>query len=290
MRGVFAAGVLDTFLEECFDPFQLYIGASAGACTLASHLAGQIGRNHRIFTDYSCRPEFISVARYLVGGHLIDLDWLWDITIREIRLDLDAIVSHDGTFLVTLTSVKTGNPLYLQPRREDLEHMLKASSAVPHLYRGFATVRGQLVTDGGVADPIPAREAHRRGARRIVVVRSKPAEFVRRHGLGARASSVLLRSHPALAAAVRSRAARYNETSRFLTQPPADTDVFQLTPPEGTRVRRFSRDRTLLEQAYQAGRMAGHQAIDSWHGRSAVAAVPCAVLGPAPVPLIDRKT
>ena len=47
MRGVFSAGVLDLFHEERFHPFDLALGVSAGACNLASHLAGQHGRNRR---------------------------------------------------------------------------------------------------------------------------------------------------------------------------------------------------------------------------------------------------
>ena len=35
MRGIFSAGVLDTFLLEGFDPFDLYIGVSAGAGNIA---------------------------------------------------------------------------------------------------------------------------------------------------------------------------------------------------------------------------------------------------------------
>ena len=38
MRGIFAAGVLDEFLQEKFNPFDLFIGVSAGAVTLASYL------------------------------------------------------------------------------------------------------------------------------------------------------------------------------------------------------------------------------------------------------------
>jgi len=36
MCGVFAAGVIDCFLAENFDPFNEYFGVSAGACNLAA--------------------------------------------------------------------------------------------------------------------------------------------------------------------------------------------------------------------------------------------------------------
>ena len=48
MRGIFAAGILHAFGKENFDPFDLYIGVSAGGCHLASHLAGQNDRNFDI--------------------------------------------------------------------------------------------------------------------------------------------------------------------------------------------------------------------------------------------------
>ena len=88
LRGVFSTGLLDAFLEARFNPFDLFIGVSSGASNLAAYLAGMIGRNRNIYMDYSLRPDFISYPKFLRGGHLLDLDWLWDITIREVRLDL----------------------------------------------------------------------------------------------------------------------------------------------------------------------------------------------------------
>ena len=63
MRGIFSAGVLDAFLEMEFDPFNLYIGVSAGACNLASHLGGQYQRNYKIYTHYCTRPEFMNLKK-----------------------------------------------------------------------------------------------------------------------------------------------------------------------------------------------------------------------------------
>lgn len=105
LRGVFSTGVLDGFLEAGFHPFDFFIGVSSGASNLAAYLAGMKGRNRKIYLDYSLRPEFISLARFLRGGHLMDLDWLWEITIREIcppdgfrvsRLSRDPRILQEG--------------------------------------------------------------------------------------------------------------------------------------------------------------------------------------------------
>ncbi|MEW6335613.1 MAG: patatin-like phospholipase family protein, partial [Thermodesulfobacteriota bacterium] len=70
LRGVFSAGLLDAFIEARFDPFDLYLGVSSGASNIAAFLARMGGRNYRIYRDYARRREFISIRRFLLGGHL----------------------------------------------------------------------------------------------------------------------------------------------------------------------------------------------------------------------------
>ena len=183
LRGVFSTGVLDGFLEAQFNPFDFYIGVSSGASNLAAYLAEMIGRNFKIYSEFSLRPDFISFIRFLRGGHLMDLDWLWDITIREIRLDLTRIYSKEKPFIVILTDVHTGEARYKATSAHDLEAVLKASSAMPVFYRNYPKIDGRPMTDGGVADAIPVGEAIRRGARRIMVIRSRHQTYLKHHGL-----------------------------------------------------------------------------------------------------------
>ena len=179
LRGVFSTGILDGFLEVQFNPFDFYMGVSSGASNLAAYLAEMIGRNKRIYTDYSLRPQFINMARFLRGGHLMDLDWLWDTTIREIRLDLQRIYVKGKPFIVVLTDVQTGEAIYKQTSAHDLEHVLKASSAMPLFYRSYPIVDARPMTDGGVADAIPIGKAIDLGARRIMVIRSRHRDYLK---------------------------------------------------------------------------------------------------------------
>lgn len=52
MRGIFAAGVLDAFLERQYQPFQRAYGVSAGSTNLIGYLAGDFGRNRKIITGH----------------------------------------------------------------------------------------------------------------------------------------------------------------------------------------------------------------------------------------------
>jgi len=264
LRGVFSTGLLDGFLEADFNPFDLYLGVSSGASNLAAYLAGMKGRNGRIYRDYSLRPEFMDVGRFLRGGHLLDLDWLWETTIREIRLDLSTIYARGKPFLVVLTDVQTGQALYRETTAEDLEHTLKASSAMPLIYRNYPEVDGRPTADGGIADALPAGEAIRRGARRIMVIRSRPRDYLKRPGLSDRLLGRYVRPYPPLGEAVEKRVLRYNESVALIRKPPEGIDVVEICPPADFRVSRLSRNRRVLDEGYEQGRTLAAEAIRRW--------------------------
>lgn len=268
MRGIFASGVLDAFAEAAFAPFDLAIGTSAGACTLASHLAGQTGRNRRVFREQMCRPEFISAWRYLRGGHYMDLDWLWDTLDAEDPLDVRAAAACPGVeFLVAATSATTGKPVYLKPDASLLNPALKGSSAVPVLYRGPVDLGFEKVVDGGVADPIAAIEARRRGAARIVVIRSRPSGYVKKEGLESWLGQQALRGFPQLSQAAARQAGVYREAVSFIHNPPDGCEITEIAPPGPLRTGRTTQDRAALDADYELGRKAGREAMIAWLGR-----------------------
>lgn len=264
MRGVFSTGVLDTFLRKGFNPFDIYLGVSAGAGNLSAFLARMPGRNLRLYCDYSRRPEFIRVTRFLRGGHLMDLDWLWERTIAEIRLDLDTIYASGKPLVVCVTDVQTGSPVYLDTTAQNLEHILKASSALPVFYRGHVVVNGSRMVDGGLSDAIPVGEAIRRGASRIMVIRSRPTGYRKKRGVSDHLAGLLLRRYPALREQLRRRPDAYNQTVSVLRNPPDGIRIIEICPPTDFRPSRLSQDAPALFSGYRQGRRAGEAAIERW--------------------------
>jgi len=264
LRGVFSTGVLDGFLDAGFNPFDFYIGVSSGASNLAAYLAGMMGRNRKIYLDYSLRPEFMSLTRFLRGGHLMDLDWLWDTTIREIRLDLSAIYSKGKPFVVVMSDALTGKAVYRVTNAEDLEHSLKASSAMPILYRRFLEVDGRPTADGGLTDALPVGEAVRRGARRIMVIRSRPRNYLKRPGLSDIFLKRHLRPYPRLQEEAAARVERYNASVTLLRNPPEGVSIVEICPPDDFRVTRLSRNVSILQEGYEQGRMLAAEAVARW--------------------------
>ena len=265
MRGVFSTGLLDGFLERGFDPFTLGVGVSAGAGNLAAYRARMHGRNLTIYTDYSLRPEFMNLGRFLRGGHLMDLDWLWRTTIAEIRLDRKTIYADQNRPLVVcLTDVETGEAVYHETTADDLEPVLKASSAMPILYRDFPLIDGRPMADGGLVDPLPVGEAIRRGACRVMVIRSRPRGYEKKENLLQHILNWRLRRFPLLRKTMARRVRRYNEAVALIRRPSSGISITEICPPDTFRSSRLSRDPRILFEGYEQGRALADEAIAAW--------------------------
>ncbi len=253
MRGIFSTGVLDSFLDHRYRAFDFCLGVSVGSTNLAAWLANQHGRNHKVLTDYSCRPQFMSLRNFLTGGHWLDLDWLWEITIREIRIDIDTFSRQPLPLYVVVTRVASGDAVYLKANANNLEHLLKASCSLPVLYRDFPIIDGESMTDGGVADAIPVQKAYSMGARDISVILSHPRGYRKVPNKAPWLVRRVLSKTPQLAEAIIHRADNYNRSIDFIENPPPDCRVHIFAPPQDFAVGRMTRDRAKLQAGYRMG-------------------------------------
>ncbi|MFD2231779.1 patatin-like phospholipase family protein [Alkalimarinus sediminis] len=267
MRGAFSTGVLDGFLAEEFRPFDLYIGVSAGAANLAAFLAGMPERNLKIYTDYALRPDFINLWRFLKGGHLIDLDWLWDITIKEIRLNIPRIQETTGEFIVVATDIHQGRPVYFSGKTPNIENILLASSALPLIFRRFPIVDGLELSDGGLADPLPIREAIQRGAKKIMVIRSRSMSYSKKISLG---DLYLGLKYAQLSSLFQSRVQNYNEALSMIRNPPEDIDIVEVCPPPELKTSRLTRKKEPILNSYESGVRLSKTAIEHWLAKDTI--------------------
>ena len=253
MRGIFAAGVLDEFLAQQYQPFTSYFGVSAGATNVAAYLCKQATRNYKVITDYSCRPEFINLSRFVKGGHLFDLDWLWQETIREIPLNTDEFSQSPHDFYIVATAIESGQAHYLQATGSEMVEQLKASCAIPIAYRDYPKINGMAMTDGGVADSIPVKKAYEMGASEITVILSQPLGYRKKDNKVPWLTKQLYKDTPALAQATIQRSKNYNDSIDFLHNAPHDCKVNIIAPPMGFKVGRTTKNRAILNSGYQMG-------------------------------------
>ena len=258
MRGIFASGVLDAFLENNYLPFNFAIGVSAGATNLIGYLSGNYGRSHKIITQYSRDPQFINFSRFTHGGHLTDIDWLWRTTSRYLPLNLKKYEQRQIPLYATTTNLETGSAEYIKVTRHNIMPLMEATCALPVAYRHNPTIDGIAMSDGGIGDSIPVIEAYRRGARKITVILSKPLGFHKQDTKLPWLIKSMFHDHPAFADAVMTRASRYNAALDFINHPPADCTITVIAPNHDFHVGRLTRNLNKLEQGYLQGKQAGH--------------------------------
>ncbi|EPE6793423.1 patatin-like phospholipase family protein [Vibrio alginolyticus] len=264
MRGVFSCGILDHFLASEFSPFDSFWGVSAGASNLAAYLAKMPGRNLKIYLDYSLRKEFFSPSQLLRGGDMMNLDWMWNVTLEELGIDKSALKADSRPFFLGVTRQDNGQAEYHLPDVDDLAETMKASSALPVLYRNGVSLNGIQYVDGGVSDALPVAEAINRGAKKIMVLRSQPASYQKPRGRFSALTKRMLKETPGLIEPMLTREVRYNQTLALINNPPPGIEIIQVCPPETFKLKRLSRSPAPLRHAYELGIEAGKEAIIRW--------------------------
>lgn len=267
MRSVFSSGLLDGFLENKFNPFDFYIGVSAGAYNLATYLADLPGVSLHVFRDLATSGNFISYQRFIHGGHLLDLDWLIETAMTESHIDPYAIYQHGKPLYICVTDVSTGQAVYINTTPANIVSTIKASTALPLIYRDFPVINGRRMTDGGVADGIPVAEAIRLGAKRIMVIRSRPESYIKKDTLWHKFIRWKLKKYPALTQTMRERVERFEDVMHLIHNPPQEIKIVEICPPEHFTIGRFSRNQNELQQGYEAGFNQANDTIRQWNDR-----------------------
>ncbi|GLO63224.1 patatin family protein [Vibrio sp. MACH09] len=265
MRAVFSCGILDHFLSADFSPFDSFWGVSAGASNVAAFLANMPGRNLKIYTDYSCRKEFIRLSSLFSNQDIMNLDWLWDITVKELGLDTTTMEKDGRPFYLAVTNQQTGLAEYLLAEPETVIETMKASSALPILYKhGVKLANGHHYVDGGVADAIPVAEAIRRGATNIMVLRSRPLSYQKSASKMPYMMKKMLAKTPQLIEPMLQRSDNYNHTLELIRNPPEGVNIVEICPPESFQLKRLTRDPKPLLEGYHLGKEAAVEAIARW--------------------------
>ncbi|EKY4194685.1 patatin-like phospholipase family protein [Vibrio harveyi] len=265
MRGVFASGVLDAFLEQDYKPFDFAIGVSAGASNLIGYLTDYPHRSINVITKLATSKRFFDPTRFLKGGDLIDVKWLFEESNRLYPVD-EAKLFEGIPFLAATTNVNTGKADYYRVNRHNFHNAMEATTALPIAYKHTPCFSGGCYTDGGVADSIPVREAHRRGARDITVILSHPLAYEKKPVKTPWLMKKLFAEHPQMAEAMLRRSENYNESLDFIRNPPKDTHIRVIAPPDEFSVQRLSMRQSVLLEGYEMGLEAGRAHLTNWAG------------------------
>lgn len=267
-RGIFTAGILDSWLEQQFNPFKLLIGTSAGAQNLSSYLTQQKGFAHTSITEFSSSPKFFSLSRPLKGESSVDLDWYFDqVNVNKLgelsphHLDIHKGIEQlrERQLLISATNSSNYQAQFFTPNKDNWLTLLKASSALPLLYRQGVKINGEFQVDGGLSAPLPVEEAYKRGAKKIVVLRTLPKEYSANTPWVNRLKSWVCTSNqcPKALDFFIHHEYVYRDALRFIESPPDDLEIIQIFPEQNLKSKLIGSKKLALQSDYLQGKQAG---------------------------------
>jgi len=254
-KSIFTAGVLDAFLSFEYDPFDIYLGVSGGAMNLSSYVSKQYKRNYKIINKVASNSNLFSIVRYLKGGNYFGLDILLEDAKREMPFDFVAANRsvENRDFLIVVTNIETGKPIYLNPKNGNWIDYLKASGSLPVVTRGFFEMNSIKLIDGGISDPIPVKKAYELGANRIILLRTFPVDYVADWGLENLISPYFYSGYDRLQRLLNKNAEIYNNIVRYINKPQKDLEIIQIAPDNLLDTTTMSQDKKTLNQDYCLG-------------------------------------
>lgn len=259
LRTIFSSGVCDALLERGVMP-DYTIGVSAGIAYGVSYLSRQPRRNLDILTHYVNDRRYMGL-RNLADRHnrsYFGLEFTYKTIPNElIPFDYDAFEAYPGQVEAVVTNLDTGQAEYLEvPRRDGENLVLQATCALPLLFPVFH-IDGKPFLDGGASDPIPYQRAFDRGCDRVLVVLTKPRDFVRRPEKLMPLIRRRYRHYPNFCRVMAQRHEQYNRCRDRLFQLERQDRVLVVAPESTLGVGRIERDteklRLLWAEGYQAG-------------------------------------
>lgn len=267
MRGAFTSGVLDAFLEQQFNPFDLCVGVSSGSTNVANYLAAQQGRTLHIYLDHSLRSEFIHYGRFFKGGDLLDLKWMWNVVEQEYPLNQAQLFANSAEFYMVLTHAISGEATYIKASKDNILDGLRASSSIPVLTRQAVEICGEPYFDGGVADALPVHWAAQQDhVAKLMVIRTRPQNYSKTSRKGDQLlAKYFAKQQYGFSQSLLTRTQRYNDAVQFL-QTPSSQKILEVCPPNlKNMASRLSKNKAKIRYSYDVGLEAGYQAMEDWH-------------------------
>ncbi len=267
MRGIFLVGVLQSFADRNYFPWKLVIGSSAGALTGAAYTARQIHHARDAYFTSLLSKNFINISNVLSRERsVLNLDWMVELFLRgEDRFDIKKL-KKGSRILITATDCKPGvepSTVYLNSKKDDIATALKASAAIPVLYKNFIIYKNYRLLDGGLLDPIPFMKAISMGFRPkdILVVVTRPRGYRKKR------ESFWIRKlyetyfknveYRSLVKSLENRYIEYNKILDMLENTYKDIDV--IYPPDDFPVDRLTRDNRKILEGFEDGIESGRK-------------------------------
>ncbi len=256
MKCAYSAGVLDKFLDNNIE-FDYTIGISAGSANAASYLAGQRGRNLRFYTTHIHDDDYFGLKPFIKTGNLFGLQYIYKTLSNsdgKDPLDYEHIVNNPSEFVIVATNARTGKPHYFTKDeiQKDNYIQIMASSALPAACRTIK-IDGEKYFDGGVSDSLPIDKAIEDGCDKIVVISSKPRNFVKTPEKGKLLYTILCHRYPKIIELLNNRHINYTKAQKKMYDLEKEGKVFVFAPSKSLPMDTYAMDADKNMDLYKLG-------------------------------------
>ena len=252
MRGMYTAGVLDTFLDKDFWVDGI-ISVSAGALFGVNYPSRQKERAIRYNKKFISDKRYISFKSLVRTGNIVNKDFaFYEVPFKYDVFDNKTFKESDIDFYVAVTNLQTAQAEYVK-LIDPLAQMevLRATSAMPYVSRPVE-IDGIPYLDGAIADSIPVEQMQKLGYDKIIVIltrtldyrKSKPMTWI---------AKWFYRRYPHFADAVNQRYAMYNQQVENVIKLAEEGDIFVIRPSVDLKIKRIEKDPNKLQAMYELG-------------------------------------
>lgn len=255
MRGMYTAGVLDTFMEEEIQVDGI-IGVSAGALFGPNYFSKQKGRALRYNKRFCKNRRFMSIPSFLFTGNLVNKQFaFYDVTLKYDIFDNETFIKNNTGYYATVTNVESGKAEYLEMKDvlQDME-ILRATSAIP-VVSEIVEINGKKYLDGGIGDSIPVEQCLKMGYDKVIVVLTRPLEY-RKKPLSKQFMKIIsmkYKKYPKFIEIMENRYQRYNETVEMIIDKENKKEIFVIRPTSPILLKTIERDEKKLQEVYDLG-------------------------------------
>lgn len=263
MLGIYTAGVLDVLMEH-----QIYtkygIGVSIGSCNVIDYATGQVGRTKDCLSVDTDDLRFFGLPSLKRTGNFYDFDMcFYGFGNQYFPFHYEDLDRSPMKTECVATDVETGGPIYFPCKGEEHQCMdvTRASSSMPFI-SGIFECEGHKCLDGSVSKSIPIQRAIQYGAKKIVVISTKPAGYYMKKPTAAYEAMTKAKYHkyPKLVDAILHRYEVYNSDMKLIEDMAERGNVFLFRPK--WIVKHLERDHEKILAGYEEGRQDAYAKLD----------------------------
>lgn len=212
MRSVFAAGVLDFFMERGIE-IPNVLAVSAGAYAGMNYISGQMGRAVDAVIKPLEKEKYMGFKTFLKKGTFFDMDYLFDeVPKKQAPFDFEAFKNSAKRLIINTTDCLTGKSIYYDKfdTEEQFWKICRAANSLPFISR-ISQIDNVPMLDGGLADALPLEKVQEEGWDKLLVILTRKEDYRKKYRyIYMFFLRLLYHKYPQMIKTVARRAKKYN--------------------------------------------------------------------------------